>query len=119
LSETSATPAGPAPSLSEAGEILYASHWSYSQRCGLGSLDADALVAEIRSRGPARGLFGAKITGMGCGGAVAVLMARTPQARDALQEACEAFSRRIGRPATLLTGSSPGAKFFGARPFES
>jgi L-arabinokinase len=101
--------------LVEAGDLMYASHWSYSQRCGLGNLETDVLVTEIRRRGPDRGLYGAKITGMGCGGAVAVLMSRTAGARAALEEACAAFTARTGRPAPILAGSSSGAKSFGCR----
>ncbi len=106
---------GERDALVEAGELLYASHWSYSQRCGLGSLEADVLVNEIRSRGPARGLYGAKITGMGCGGTVAVLMSCATSARAALEEACESYAARTGRTPTLMTGSSPGAHSFGRR----
>lgn len=54
------------------GELMYQSHASYSA-CGLGSAATDALVAAVRTAGSARGLFGAKITGGGSGGTVAVL----------------------------------------------
>src|SRR5262249_14963480 len=99
---------GERDALVEAGELMYASHWSYSQRCGLGSLETDLLIAEIRSRGPARGLYGAKVTGLGCGGAVAVLVSQNAHGRAALEEACAAYRGRTGRPALLHTGSSPG-----------
>ncbi|MFN2416844.1 MAG: galactokinase, partial [Pyrinomonadaceae bacterium] len=54
------------------GELMYQSHASYSA-CGLGSEGTDRLVGLVRGAGPARGLYGAKITGGGSGGTVAVL----------------------------------------------
>src|SRR5689334_11280151 len=54
------------------GELMYQSHASYSA-CGLGSAGTDRLVELVRQAGPASGLYGAKITGGGAGGTVAVL----------------------------------------------
>lgn len=53
------------------GTLMAESHASYSA-CGLGSAATDAIVAEVRAIGPAGGVFGAKITGGGSGGTVAV-----------------------------------------------
>ena len=101
--------------LLEAGKVMYASHWSYGQRCGLGSVQTDALVTLIRRQGPKEGLFGAKITGRGCGGTVAVLMRDDQRARDALDEIMGEYRLRTGRKATLVTGSRCGALVGGAR----
>ena len=60
------------PALQEMGELMYGSHASYSA-CGLGSDGTDLLVELVRQAGPAAGLFGAKITGGGSGGTVAIL----------------------------------------------
>jgi len=106
---------GELDALIEAGELMYASHWSYGQRCGMGSIETDVLVNSIRERGPAGGLYGAKVTGGGCGGTVAVLMADMPGARETLGEACAAYARKTGRQPTLITGSSPGSVAFGHR----
>jgi len=106
---------GERDALVEAGELMYASHWSYGQRCGMGSIETDVLVNAVRARGPARGLYGAKVTAGGCGGSVAVLMADSPTARAALQEARDAYAQKTGRQATILIGSSPGAAVFGQR----
>jgi galactokinase len=106
---------GELDALIEAGELMYASHWSYGQRCGMGSIETDVLVNCIRERGPARGLYGAKVTGGGCGGTVAVLMADTPAAREAIQESCSAYAAKTGKQPQILTGSSPGAMAFGSR----
>lgn len=56
----------------EMGQLMFASHASYSA-CGLGSPATDAIVEEIRAGGAGRGLLGARITGGGSGGTVAVL----------------------------------------------
>jgi len=57
------------------GELMYQSHYAYTE-CGLGSEATDLLVELVRERGPERGLYGAKITGGGAGGTVAVLARR-------------------------------------------
>jgi L-arabinokinase len=103
---------GERDALVEAGELMYASHWSYGQRCGMGSIETDVLVNLIRERGAGKGLYGAKVTAGGCGGAVAVLMARSGTAADALQEACAVYAEKTGKTPTILTGSSPGATHF-------
>ena len=54
------------------GELMYESHASYGA-CGLGSGGTDLLVKLVRESGLATGLYGAKITGGGSGGVVAVL----------------------------------------------
>src|SRR5437764_244523 len=53
------------------GELMYESHESYSI-CGLASNGTDALVALVRASA-GDDLYGAKITGGGSGGTVAVL----------------------------------------------
>src|SRR5262249_40060113 len=58
--------------LSELGRLMFESHASYSA-CGLGSPGTDRLVDLVRELGPDHGLYGAKITGGGSGGTVAVL----------------------------------------------
>ena len=116
LSRTRRT--GERDALVEAGELMYASHWSYGQRCGMGSIETDILVNLVRERGPARGLYGAKVTGGGCGGTLAVLMGSQPAAQAALQEACAAYAARTGKQATIHAGSSIGAASFGARTLD-
>ncbi len=101
--------------LVEAGELMYASHWSYGQRCGMGSIETDTLVNRIRELGPSAGLYGAKATAGGCGGSLAVLMARSDAAVQALEQACAAYAAKTGREPTILLGSSSGAMAFGCR----
>ena len=60
------------PDARRLGALMYESHASYSA-CGLGSAGTDRLVALARDAGVARGIYGAKITGGGSGGTVAML----------------------------------------------
>lgn len=95
--------------LVEAGEAMYRSHRSYSQRCGLGSTGTDVLVEMVRSLGPQQGLYGAKITGGG-GGTVAVLTAG-PAAPAAIAQVAAEYQQQTGRAAQIITGSHEGAWF--------
>jgi L-arabinokinase len=92
------------------GELMFQSHASYSA-CGLGSSGTDRLVEMVRAAGPARGLYGAKITGGGSGGTVAVLGRK--DAQSAVMEIAAAYAHETGRAPHLFSGSSPGAAAFG------
>lgn len=98
--------------LREMGELMYGSHASYSS-CGLGSDGTDRLVELVREAGPAAGLFGAKITGGGSGGTVAVL-GRT-DAAAAVKSVAARYGRETGHRPYVFVGSSPGACQFGVR----
>lgn len=104
---------GSIKSMTAAGRLMYGSHRSYSRNCGLGSRETDLLVSLVRAHGPARGLFGAKITGGGSGGTVAVLRATGgalgEAAGSALEEVRHHYEREVGRAPRLIAGSSPGA----------
>ena len=63
--------------VTEAGRLMYQSHASYSDRLDLGSPETDLLVDLVRERGPEYGLYGAKITGGGSGGTVAIRLRQT------------------------------------------
>jgi galactokinase len=99
--------------LIEAGELMHASHWSYGQRCGLGSIATDDLVGRIRKRGTDAGLFGARISGHGAGGVVVVMMEDSEAAREALRDAIDEFERSTSLRTTTFSGSSPGLLEFG------
>jgi L-arabinokinase len=88
------------------GELMYQSHGSYSA-CGLGSDGTDLLVALAREAGSAQGIYGAKITGGGSGGTVAIL--GRPDAGERVAGIGHEYERRTGRTAYLFEGSSPGA----------
>ncbi len=77
--------------------------------CGLGSPGTDLLVQLVRESDPGRGLYGAKITGGGSGGTVAVLGRRGADLRPIV----DAYSSRTGHRPYVFSGSSPGAGAFG------
>jgi galactokinase len=90
------------------GELMHESHDSYSS-CGLGSDGTDALVAFVREYPD--DLYGAKITGGGSGGAVAVL--GRCGASAAVKNVAARYQERTGYQSQIISGSSPGAKVFG------
>jgi L-arabinokinase len=94
--------------LDKAGHLMYASHMSYTNDAMLGAEECDLLVDLVRKREPA-GLYGAKITGGGSGGTVAVLADQTPRADEAIAEILKDYESKTGRKPQAFTGSSPGA----------
>lgn len=92
------------------GGLMYRAHESYSA-CGLGSPGTDRLVELVREAGPAHGFFGAKITGGGSGGTVAVLGRRGAD----IGRIADAYAAETGLPSRVFSGSSPGAALFGHR----
>jgi galactokinase len=91
------------------GELMYQSHHSYNV-CGLGSEGTDLLVRWAKAADPSL-IFGAKITGGGSGGTVAIL--GRPEAGPEVQALAERYTRETGREARVFSGSSPGAAAFG------
>ncbi|WP_260704852.1 galactokinase [Edaphobacter flagellatus] len=91
------------------GELLYQSHHAYRE-CGLGSDRCDELVEMVRQGGPGSGLHGAKMTGGGAGGTVAVF--GTPDGAYALRSIVGEFTRRHGATPHVFEGSSAGADIF-------
>jgi galactokinase len=87
------------------GALMLESHASYG-RCGLGSGGPDRLVALVKSAGPAAGLYGARITGGGSGGTVAVI--GRPDASAAVARIAHQYERETGHPPYVFAGSSPG-----------
>jgi L-arabinokinase len=92
------------------GELMYQSNESYSA-CGLGSAGTDLLIGLIKRAGPQRGLYGARITGGGSGGTVAIL--GRPSAEDAVRNVARKYGDITGRKPYIFRGSSPGASQFG------
>lgn len=99
---------GEMAALLKAGDAMYHSHESYSRRCGLGAPETDLVVALARERGAARGVFGAKITGGGGGGTVAVLT-RGENAEELVAEIANVYSAQTGHPARVFARSEDGA----------
>jgi L-arabinokinase len=92
------------------GEMMYQSHASYSA-CGLGSAGTDLLVRLVRDVGTERGLYGARITGGGSGGTVAVL--GLSDAGDAITWVADKYEEATGYRPYIFSGSSPGSYAFG------
>ena len=74
------------------GELLFQSHAGYSS-IGLGCPETDEMVAAVRALGPARGFYGARVSGGGSGGTVVVLLKKTAMAELAQLAAQLRFSR--------------------------
>lgn len=93
------------------GELMYQSHASYSA-CGLGSDGTDALVRLARKAGIEQGIYGAKITGGGSGGTVAIL--GSADAEASVQAIADEYQANTKHNPVLFRGSSMGAVEFGA-----
>jgi galactokinase len=91
------------------GELMFESHESYSA-CGLGSPGTDELVRLVK-QSRAAGLYGARITGGGSGGAVAILGRRG--SCEAIREIARQYLHKTGLQPVIISGSSPGASAFG------
>ena len=104
--------------MEQVGQLMYEAHASYSDRIALGSPETDLIVELVQEGGASRHLYGAKITGGGAGGTVAVLCQNTAEAEEALEEVCRAYTVKTGVEPRLFLGSSPGALSFGSRYIE-
>lgn len=105
---------GDTAALHVAGECMFEAHASYRDNCHLSTPEVDFLVEAVRRRG--NGLFGAKITGGGTGGTVAVFGTLEALARE-IPGIAQEYSRRVGAMPDVFDGSSPGAMEFGSRRF--
>jgi L-arabinokinase len=107
-----AQPECPASTCCLLGDLMFQSHWSYSE-CGLGADATDLLVSLVRKEcGPGK-LYGAKITGGGGGGTVAVLGAE--DAEESLERVVSQYAESYGSEPYVFDGSSMGADRFGVR----
>jgi L-arabinokinase len=91
------------------GELMYQSHVSYTA-CGLGSPGTDRLVRLVRAEGSENGLYGARVTGGGCGGTVVVL--GRADAGAAVARIAAAYRSATGHDPQIFSGSSPGVASF-------
>src|SRR5688500_18820043 len=81
--------------LNRAGHLTYASHLSYTNDAMLGADECDLLVQLVRER-ELSGLYGAKITGGGSGGTVAVLADEGERVDAAIAEIMSEYEKRTG-----------------------
>ena len=92
------------------GRLMFESHVSYSA-CGLTEPRTDRIVELVRQN-RADGLYGARITGGGSGGTVAILAARN--GREAIENILKVLEIETGQVPYVFHGSSPGASRFGS-----
>jgi len=95
--------------LNKAGHLMYASHLSYTNDAMLGAEECDVLVELVKQNERAGGMYGAKITGGGSGGTVAILCRTGKPTDDAIQRIMAEYEKRTGRKPEVFVGSSPGA----------
>jgi L-arabinokinase len=100
--------------LDKAGHLMYASHLSYTNDARLGADECDLLVDLVR-RNERAGLYGAKITGGGSGGTVAVMCDASDRADGANERIMREYQQRTGRTPEAFTSTSPGAWSVGTR----
>lgn len=98
------------PAFRQMGELMFQSHWSYTE-CGLGALETDQLIDLIRKHRGDDLLFGAKITGGGAGGTVAVL--GSAGASAAFQKVVDDYAQLHSCKPYVFEGSSIGTDRFG------
>ena len=97
--------------LSTAGDLMYESNTSYRDLAGLGSPEVDGLVNIARKIGKQGGIYGAKITGGGGGGTVALLCYGNVE--SSLTQILAAYKLAWGIDAELIRGDAAGAFEFG------
>lgn len=117
LEEANNTPAGTkerSTLLDKAGHLMYASHVSYTEDAKLGADECDLLVDLVR-RNERAGLYGAKITGGGSGGTVAVLANEGPKVDEAIAAIMQEYEKQTGRKPEAFLGTSPGAWHVGTK----
>jgi L-arabinokinase len=93
------------------GELMYQSHASYSA-CGLGSPGTDMIVDLVREEGRIHGLYGARITGGGSGGTVAIV--GRADAGSAVTRVRDRYRDATGYEPWVFSGTSNGAASFGS-----
>ena len=99
-----------------AGELMYGAHESYRDNCNLSVPEVNFLVESVQKRGTAAGLYGAKITGGGTGGTVAVF-GKISALKEHIPQIAVEYSRRVGQKPDIFEGTSPVAIEFGAKRY--
>jgi len=92
------------------GDLMYQSHYAYKE-CGLGATATDLLMQLARKEGAVNGIYGAKVTGGGAGGTVAILGRR--DARTSLDRIVKRYKEVRRTESYVFEGSSAGADKFG------
>ena len=116
ITALNAAKSGDESALVMAGELMYGAHESYRDNCRLSVPEVNFLVEAVRKRGAGNGLYGAKITGGGTGGTVAVF-GKIAALKEHIPQIAVEYSRRIGEVPDIFEGTSPGAIEFGAKRY--
>ena len=111
-----AAKSGDEKALITAGELMYGAHESYRDNCKLSVPEVNFLVEAVQKRGAKAGLYGAKITGGGTGGTVAVF-GKIAALKEHIPQIAVEYSRRVGAMPDIFEGTSPGAIEFGAKRY--
>ncbi len=98
------------------GDLMFQSHLSYTE-CGLGCDATDLLIELVREECGEGKLYGAKITGGGGGGTVAVLGAEG--AEEVFRRVVQKYADARKCEPYVFEGSSMGADRFGAHVLEA
>jgi L-arabinokinase len=94
--------------LDKAGHLMYASHLSYANDARLGAPECDLLVDLVR-RHERDELYGARITGGGGGGTIAILANVSHRSDGAIQKILHEYAKQTGLNAEVLSESGDGA----------
>ncbi len=94
-------------SLIQMGNLMMQSHESYSA-VGLGNEYTDRIVEMIRDAGPARGVFGARVSGGGNGGTVCIL-SYGKEGKNTVKEIYRKYKQIRKQKLFFFSGSSHGA----------
>jgi len=94
-------------SLIQMGNLMMKSHESYSA-VGLGNEYTDKIVEMIRDAGPARGVFGARVSGGGNGGTVCIL-SYDKEGKNTVKEIYHKYKQIKKQKLFFFSGSSHGA----------
>ena len=97
--------------LVKAGKLMYGSNWSYGNRCGQASRETDFVVKMVKTLGPEQGFYGAKITGGGSGGTVAVMCREDTD--ELVETLATDYRTATGNEPRLFLETGPGALEFG------
>jgi galactokinase len=94
-------------SLIRMGNLMMQSHESYSA-VGLGNEYTDKIVKMIRDAGPARGVFGARVSGGGNGGTICIL-SYGKEGKNAVKDVYRKYKQIKKQKLFFFSGSSYGA----------
>ncbi len=95
--------------MQEMGSLMLGSHEGYSS-VGLGEPVTQLIVDKVMGYGPAKGVYGARISGGGSGGTVVVL-ADTEKGHQTVKDIHQYMQKKTGMELYLFSGSSDGAHY--------